>query len=384
MVKKMVEEPIRKENIMSRHGERIRKRADGRWEGRYKVGNYETGSTKYASVYGHSYAEVKAKLEEKIFETVQPEKVTTPLFKDVALDWLRMNHQKNKGSTEAKYEFLISKHLIPYLGEYQIGKLSTEILNSFCEKKLCGDKYNQPLAPSYVRSMMLVANSILNFAVAEKICLPLNTPIYKPSIEKREIRILKKAEQIVLEDFLRKDIDKTKLGVLITLYTGLRIGEVCALRWEDIDFSSEIITVKSTISRVSSDSKERKTKLVVDTPKTTSSIRKIPIPEAICEAIKAEREHSLSEFVISENKSFLSPRTYEYRFHRILEDCSITPVNYHALRHTFATRCVEVGVDIKTLSEILGHASVSITLNTYVHPSMDLKRLQINKLSPLI
>ena len=370
---------------MSRHGEKIRKRADGRWEGRYKIGNFDSGATQYASVYGHSYAEVKAKLESKAIENILPVKLETqtPQFKNVALDWLSLNHQKNKGSTEAKYEFLIKKHLIPGLGDYQIGELSTVILNNFCEQKLTGDKNNQPLAPSYVRSMMLVVNAILNFAVAEKVCKPLNTPIFKPSVEKSDIRILKETEQVVLENYLRTDTDQTKLGVLITLYTGMRIGEICALRWDDIDLTAEIITVKSTVSRVGNEGIGSKTKLIIDTPKTASSVRKIPIPEAISEIIRLEKTHSKSDYVVSKNESFLSPRTYEYRFHKMLEQCSIAPINYHALRHTFATRCVEVGVDIKTLSEILGHSSVAITLNTYVHPSMDLKRAQINKLSSL-
>lgn len=382
VIKWSTDQTERRKN-MSRHGEKIRKRKDGRWEGRYKIGNSKSGTTQYASVYGHSYAEVKVKLEEKVVENTRPTRLDTPLFKNVALDWLSLNHQKNKGSTEAKYEFLIKKHLVPILGEFPIGELSTAVLNRFCEGKLNGDKKNQPLAPSYVRSMMLVVNSILNYAVAEKICSPLNTPIFKPSIERSEIRILKKSEQVVLEDYLRNDIDKTKLGILITLYTGMRIGEICALQWDDIDLTAEVISVNSTVSRIINDGCGNKTKLVIDSPKTSSSIRKIPIPNAIFELIRQEKNQSKSLYVTSDNATFLSPRTYEYRFHKILEDCAISSINYHALRHTFATRCVEVGVDIKTLSEILGHASVAITLNTYVHPSMDLKRSQINKLSPL-
>lgn len=368
---------------MSRHGEKIRKRADGRWEGRFKIGNLENGNTRYASVYGHSYAEVKEKLEAKVYEFRANQTAITPLMKEVALEWLDINRQKNKGATEAKYDFLVRKHVIPTLGHIRIGDLTTTQLNKFCETKLSGDCKSAPLSPTYVRSIMLVISSIINYAVTERKCVPLNTPIYKPPAEKSEIRILKKNEQTLLEEYLRKDTDQTKLGILISLYTGLRIGEICALKWEDIDFLNGTINVRATVSRVNSESDSSKTELIIDKPKTRASIRTIPIPNAIIQTIRKVGDEYNTEYVISSKSGFLSPRTYEYRFHRILDHCSLDSINYHALRHTFATRCVEVGVDIKTLSEILGHASVAITLNTYIHPSMELKRSQINKLSSM-
>lgn len=366
---------------MSRHGEKIRKRSDGRWEGRYKIGNYENGNTRYASVYGRTYAEVKEKLNEKILKAMVGDETVTPLFQDVAMEWMKVNHQKNKGSTEAKYDFLISKHIVPDLGNYMIGSLTTAQLNLFCEHKLSGDNEHSPLSASYVRSIMLIVSSIMDYAVSEKICPQLNTAIFKPSVERKDIRILQKPEQIALERCLRSNIDPTKLGILLTLYTGMRIGEICALKWEDIDFSNEIINVRSTVSRINCSDNTKKSTLVIDSPKTTASKREIPIPSGIMNLIQSVRAESKSKYVVSAKEDFLSPRTYEYRFHKILQSCAIPQINYHALRHTFATRCVEVGVDIKTLSELLGHASVAITLNTYVHPSMELKRSQINKLS---
>lgn len=179
------------------------------------------------------------------------------------------------------------------------------------------------------------------------------------------------------------NIDETKLGILISLNTGLRIGEVCALSWDDIDFERQIFHIRSTVARVKSMDSGVNSKLIIDKPKTKSSLRDIPIPSKLLTILVSMKKQSKGKYVVSAENSFVSPRTYEYRYHKILDEYNIPSVNYHTLRHTFATRCIEVGVDVKTLSEILGHANVSITLNTYVHSSMELKRQQLEKLSIL-
>lgn len=180
-----------------------------------------------------------------------------------------------------------------------------------------------------------------------------------------------------------KNLNTTSAGILISLNTGLRIGEVCALKWSNIDFDKAILHVRSTVARIKNTDDSKSTKLIIDTPKTKSSIRDIPISNKVMNVLKALHENSKSEYVVSEKAGFVSPRTYEYRFHKVLDECQIQPINYHALRHTFATRCIELGVDVKTLSEILGHSNVSVTLNTYVHSSMERKREQLEKLSSL-
>lgn len=169
------------------------------------------------------------------------------------------------------------------------------------------------------------------------------------------------------------------------VHMGLRIGEVCALTWDDVDFENEIIHIRSTVARIKNTQKvcEYKTHLIIDKPKTKSSLRDIPIPSSLLPLLLKMRKKACSRYVISDKETFTSPRTFEYRYHELLDICDIESINYHALLHTFATRCVEVGVDVKTLSEILGHADVSITLNTYVHPSIELKRKQMEKLSVL-
>ena len=174
----------------------------------------------------------------------------------------------------------------------------------------------------------------------------------------------------------------TDLGIMLALYTGMRLGEICALKWEDIDLEHKIIHVRHTISRIKNQdpSVDAKTVLILDTPKTKTSRRDIPISSKLFRFLDMAHRNECN-YVISGDTNFMSPRTFEYRFQKKLDCCGVPRINFHGLRHTFATRCIERGVDIKSLSEILGHANVGITLNTYVHSSMDQKRKQIEKLS---
>lgn len=374
---------------MPKKGENIRKRADGRWEGRYKVDTPTDSKTKYHSVYGKTYKEVKDKIR---LITSQPallneKKQQQPiLIKEVITQWLNSSKSIHKGATEVRYEYLIEKHIIPELGDVPLSSVTSSMLTSFMNRKLEQGSLNgkEALSPAYVRSIMSVTLSILQFAVNEELCQPLNINLQKPSTDKRELEVLSVFDQNRLESALLNNINETKLGILISLNTGLRIGEVCALSWNDIDFENQIFHIRSTVARVKSDDERNgMTKLIIDKPKTKSSLRDIPIPSKLIPILVFMKQRATGIYVVSNNNCFISPRTYEYRYHKILDDCNIPSVNYHTLRHTFATRCIEVGVDVKTLSEILGHANVSITLNTYVHSSMELKRQQLEKLSIL-
>jgi integrase len=228
---------------------------------------------------------------------------------------------------------------------------------------------------------MIIIQSALAFGVKEQLCEPLQSEIFKMKSEKKSIRILTLSEQQKLEKSVLTNITPTKLGIYLSLYTGLRIGEVCALKWSDINFNEQVIHIRSTVTRIKN--KNGQNELIIDKPKTKASIRDIPIPVFVCCQLMKVRENSISEFVISDKVGFLNPRTYEYRYHKILDDCNISQINYHALRHTFATRCIEANGDVKLLSEILGHSSVSITMDLYVHPSDESKRKQIEKIATL-
>lgn len=370
---------------MSKKALNIHKRKDGRWEGRYKVGIYSNGATKYASVYGQSCSEAKDKLVAAMTAQILPHSKTKERrFSEILQLWLCNNRLKQKGSTELKYRTIIEKHINPELGVLKLSQITAITINSFLDRKLKSGRIDKKggLSPSYVRSMSLIIQAAMQFAVDEQFCQPLKSAVCKPTAEKKSLEILSKEEQRRLEIYLADRRDKVSLGVMISMYSGLRIGEVCALSWEDIDLQAKVIHVRHTVSRIrSTDPKSgRQTTLILDTPKTIASVRDIPISSVLLSRLLEVNKTSSIGYVLSDTLSFISPRTYEYRFHRLLNDCGINQVSYHTLRHTFATRCIEAGVDVKSLSEMLGHANVGITLNTYVHSSMDLKRRQLEKL----
>lgn len=373
-------------NTMPRKGANIHKRKDGRWEGRYKKGRKMNGKIIYGSVYGKSYREVK----EKIALVMKNSDNTTIsakreiCFEEVLRLWMENNRIRYKGSTEVRYQYLINTHIIPELGMIPLSALTAPQINIFLKSKLENGRLDNSggLSSAYVRSIMLIINSALSFAVEEQMCLPLKSQIYKPTITKKELVILNHEQQKKLEAFLLDDLNGTKTGILISLYTGLRIGEVCALTWNDIDLNNSIIYVRHTVARVKDNSSEHlSSKLILGAPKTAASNRKIPISSRLKQILQMAKKVSNSHYIVSDSEAFQNPRTYDFRFHKLLSECGLESINYHALRHTFATRCIEAGVDVKTLSEILGHANVSITLNTYVHSSMELKRIQLEKLN---
>ena len=371
---------------MPKRGDHIHKRKDGRWEGRCPQGRNPNGTVKYTSVYGKSYREVKEKLLtiSKTMATKNIPRSQDKTFDQILQLWMENNKLRLKGATVNKYQNLIDAHIISGLGSIRMGELDATDINKFLNERLLCGRMNGTggLSPSYVRSMAIVINAAVNFAVAEGLCSPMKSAISKPVLNKKEITVFDKKTQQKLEAFLLKNLDLTKAGIFISLHTGMRIGEVCALSWEDIDLGQNIIHVRHTVARVrKSDShSDRTTELIINSPKTKASSRDIPISSKLLPVLLEIQRISSTGFVISQTNSFTHPRTYEMRYHKALKECNVEKLNYHALRHTFATRCIEAGVDVKSLSEILGHGNVSITLNTYVHSSMEMKRNQLEKL----
>ena len=370
---------------MSRRGENIRKRKDGRWEARYPSGVNEKGQKTYSSVYGNTYKEAKEKRNWVLQHQNSYPKVLSnkPLFSDILALWIADNRIHLKNATIYRYSYLIETHILPELGGIQVDQITSTVINAFLAKKLSDGRIDGRggLSTAYVRSIMLVINSALQFATENRLCNPLLTQIHKPPLQSKELAVLSKDEQRKLESVLLTDMNETKLGIYISLYTGLRIGEICALSWEDIDIANRTIYVRHTLTRIRVIGNGKTvTKNSIDTPKTKSSLRCIPICSTLAQVLNDYLPNVTSEYVVSNKAGFVSPRTFEYRYKKIMKESKISFINYHGLRHTFATRCIESGVDVKSLSEILGHANVSITLNTYVHSSMELKRAQIEKL----
>lgn len=373
---------------MSKKGENIRKRKDGRWEGRYKNGFKENGKSRYSSVYGKSYTEVKNKLiyVKSEIAVYQRNPFVEKKFGDILLLWLKSNQIKVKKSTEAKYMYMIERHIKPQLGSKRISSLSAPVINGFLFDKMNNGRIDGKggLSASYVKTMAIIIASALKFAANEGYGQLPKGDIIKPPTTSRGIQILSLTAQQQFERAVINSIDETKAGIFIALYTGIRIGELCALAWEDIDLDSKIIHIRHTVSRIRANNGDSThTELIIDDPKTKAAVRDIPISQILLPVLEKMKQQSTSKYVISNRPNFVSTRTFDYRYKKALLDLGIPQINFHALRHTFATRCIEVGMDIKSVSQILGHSNAAITLNTYVHPSIEIIRIQLQKLTLL-
>lgn len=370
---------------MPKKGENIRKRKDGRWEARYKRGLGTDGRPVYASVYGKTYREARERKQLALSNQLSNDRHDPILrFQDIQELWWAQNSVHLKASTKRKYAYLLQSHILPELGSLKLTHITAPYINQLLATKIQSGRLDHGggLSPSYVRSMMLIIRSIMSFAAAEKYCAPLSSNINKPALAIREITLLTTQQRIQLESVISTNPSATEIGILIALYTGLRIGEICALSWDDIDFENKLVTVRHTVSRIDA-AKESGTKSqwVLSSPKTVSSFRIIPICSDLFTLLWDYRKHSHSPFVVSTAQTFVSPRTYEYRFQAILKKIGIPRITFHTLRHNFATRCVEKSVDVKSLSEILGHSSEMVTLRTYVHSSLECKREQLEKIN---
>lgn len=369
---------------MSRRGENLHKRKDGRWEGRYKSGIKPDGTARYTSVYAPTYTACKQKLEKAKQAAEDPTTAAPPnlLFSAVLHRWLYANRVRLKGATEAKYLTVMETHILPVLGGLRAARVDAATVNRFLEqKRRCGGLRNgDPLSPAYVRTMAIILQAALNYAVREGLIPPQRSPINKPPLAAKELSVLSPAEEEALTRILRTENSPVAAGTLLALQAGLRIGEVCALRWSDIDFEQGIIHVRHTVSRVLSDTQGCKTALILDAPKTPASRRDIPLSAPLQAALCRAPRRDTAPFVATERTAFVGTRTFDYQYRRLLAQNGFRPVNFHTLRHTFATRLAAAGVDAKTLSCLLGHASSATTLNVYVHPSLDGMKSQLDRI----
>lgn len=364
---------------MPKRGENIYKRRDGRWEGRIKSSDYLGGGKKYRSVYGRTYGEVKRKLDEAKQEicftgdrcTIRMEEAVNIWYADKRGDW--------KESTYAAYRQVVEKYILPGLGKLPIYKINNQTMGQFVleirkQNKECGVS---SVYLSYICGIVQRIMSHIQKKTGERLDIPVN-PV---SVEKRQKMILPETTELsIMEAYLLENLENdTCLGILTALHTGLRIGELCALTWNEINLEVGIIHVKNNIQRVRDyDSSKNKTKLLLMSPKTSCSIRDIPIPPVLLDVLSAHKKDAFAKLVSGTNGGWMDPRTLQYRFRKILEVCGVHYFKFHMLRHAFATRCVEKGFDSKSLSEILGHSSIQITLNLYVHSTLQQKKRLMN------
>ena len=357
---------------MARKGENIFKRKDGRWEARYVKKRDTNGKVlEYGYVYSKSYIDVKRKKETAIEnlknETYIKSKLDYNCFSALILDWL---NSKNiiKDTTYYNYYSIINGKLIPFFKDIKLTDINKSIIVEFTKKlKL------QKLSSKRIKDILLLLNQFLQ----EK---NINLKIEYPSLHKNNISILTNDEISIIEKDALKTTDIKKFATLLTLFTGLRIGELCALQWKDIDLERKVIHITKNIVRIKSDqSNNLKTITKIDTPKTQTSIRDIPIKDELVAYLKTfQKEDRI--FLLTECESYMTPSKYYYFYRKYFKKLNIVSYKFHSLRHTFATRSLSFGMDIKTLSVILGHTSVKITLDLYVHITEEEKRKQINKI----
>ncbi|MDY4970742.1 MAG: site-specific integrase [Lachnospiraceae bacterium] len=373
---------------MGRHGENIRKRKDGRWEARIIQGYNADGRARYRYLYGKTYQEVKSKKAKALVEQrTQPASETGNLkitFGQIADEWLQLRKSMVKESTYANYANIIERHLQPELGKVYLSAVTSEMLETFLNQKLQNGRLDGKggLSTKTVADMRSVIKLVLQYARRRNYPCRADIYISCPGVKMPEIQIFTRQEQARLEKVLFETQAELHLGILIALYGGLRIGEVCALQWGDFNFESSTVTVNKTVIRIRDmdSSSDRKTKLLIERPKTQCSNRTIPLPDFIISCFEKHRKND-ELYLLTGAEQFMEPRTCLEKYKRVLRAAELNDFNFHALRHTFATRCVENGFDIKSLSEILGHANVNTTMQRYVHPSMELKKEQMNRLA---
>lgn len=373
---------------MARKGENIYKRKDGRWEGRY-LKRTPDGKSKYGYVYAATYHDVKARLHKAaaLWETSSAREKNDELtLSVVAAKWEAVIAQQVKESTFVKYHEIITNHLVPALGNVCVEDMTHELIESLSVSLLRGEAKNRrPLAPRTVADILSVLRSILRFARRSGAIIPCDgssVRIRRPAVE---IRVLTRHEQETLCQFLYQEPTPRNVGILLSLFAGLRVGEICALHWDDIALDDRLLYVRHTVQRIQNLSPEGpRTHVVMTTPKSATSARMIPLPEDLARLIENLPGAHRGFFLTGREDFYNEPRVMQYHFHRALKKTGIDYANYHALRHTFATRCVELGFDVKCLSELLGHSTVSMTMDRYVHPTLEHKREHMQRLSGLI
>ena len=289
---------------------------------------------------------------------------------------LWLNSKSNiKIQSKLNYENLILYYIKNTIGNILINKLTKEDINKLIIS------LKDKIANSTQKKLIYIIKASLFYAYNNNYLDYIDLSDIKFKIINKTMFILSREEQNILEKKLKENINIRKICLLLCLYTGLRVGEVCGLKWEDIDFSNKSLTIKRTIIRVKNSNKNNtnKTYLLESTPKSETSKRIIPIPNFIIKLLKDFKQND-NYFLLSSSEKLYDPRYLELFYTRILKKCNIKNNKFHTLRHTFATRSIESKMDIKTLSEILGHSSIEITLKLYVHPTYEMKKTSLENL----
>jgi len=355
---------------MARRERCIYRRKDGRFEARYIKGRGADGKAVYGSVYDRNYAKVKDKLEHAKAAAKPNTSGSKQSIVAVLISHLEAVRVQIKPSSHGMYQGYIDNHISRYFGTMRCDRLSQAETQGFINQMT-----ENGLSATTVQSVFSFARKGLEGAVSADVLA-----VKLPKRVENQIEILSMAEQKRLESAAKTSDDINRIGIIICLYSGIRVGELCGLMWKDLDFERGLLHIRRTMQRVKNTGSNSKTSITFLTPKSNSSMRSIPLPGFLLELLKEHQAISAGDYIISRKGKPVEPRNMQYRFKILLEKAGIRPCNFHITRHIFATRALECGFDVKTLSEILGHASPSITLKIYAHTLDEHKRKSMESL----
>lgn len=298
-------------------------------------------------------------------------------FSDAAELWVQSQKNHWKPGTYTVYMQRLTKYILPFFGNKKLNRISEETMEQFVSYL---QQAGSTLSENYISQICGTVRRILIYMEKKYhygVSVPSNPVIKKHS---RKILLPESDSLNALEHYLFVHCEEdTCLGILIAFHTGIRIGELSALTWHDVDLKEGLIYVQKNILRVKDENAHRSpdckmTQIVKQSPKTSDSSRTVPLPEKLTMLLRKYNKEAASYVISGVKNPWAEPRTIQYRFKNILKKCNLEYFNFHMLRHAFATRCVSMGLDIKSLSEILGHSSIQITLNLYVHTTIQQKR----------
>ena len=296
--------------------------------------------------------------------------------REIAAAWKEYKRPYVKQSTMAAYVLILENHVLPYFGDGD--SLHEQEVQAFVLQKL-----ERGLSVKTIKDILIVLKMVMKFGVKNEWMTYYEWDIKYPTTStNKELEVLSVANHRKILNYIQSHFTFTGLGIYISLSTGLRIGEICALKWSDINVADGTITVSRTIERIYIIEGEKKhTELVINTPKTKNSCREIPMSKELLAMIKPLKKVVNEDFyVLTNDERPTEPRTYRNYYNGLMEKLDIPKLKYHGLRHSFATRCIEAGCDYKTVSVLLGHSNISTTLNLYVHPNMEQKKRCISKM----
>ena len=296
--------------------------------------------------------------------------------REIAAAWKEYKRPYVKQSTMAAYVLILENHVLPYFGDGD--SIHEQAVQAFVLQKL-----GNGLSVKTVKDILIVLKMVMKYGAKNEWMTYCEWDIKYPTTSiNKELEVLSVANHRKILNYIQSHFTFTGLGIYISLSTGLRIGEICALKWSDINVTDGTITISRTIERIYIIEGEKKhTELVINTPKTKNSCREIPMSKELLAMMKPLKKVVNDDFyVLTNNERPAEPRTYRNYYNRLMARLNIPKLKYHGLRHSFATRCIEAGCDYKTVSVLLGHSNISTTLNLYVHPNMEQKKRCITKM----